>query len=127
MTTHAPNHNPKTIPAPLWVGIDVSKTELELHSPASSISLPARLANDSAGLKSLIKHLAPHKEVHVVFEATGGYDKPLPDALHVGGIACSRLNPRQVRNFAAPRVCLRRPMPLTPPSSPTSGPLSSPL
>lgn len=108
MTTHAPNHNPKTIPAPLWVGIDVSKTELELHSPASSISLPARLANDSAGLKSLIKHLAPHKEVHVVFEATGGYDKPLLDALHVGGIACSRLNPRQVRNFARAKGLLAK-------------------
>lgn len=108
MTTHAPNHNPKTSPDTFWVGIDVSKTELQLHSQAPSISLPAKLANDSAGLKSLLKHLAPHRQVHIVFEATGGYDKPLLDALQAHGIACSRLNPRQVRNFARAKGLLAK-------------------
>lgn len=108
MTTHAPNHNPKASSDTLWVGIDVSKTELQLHSQSPSISLPAKLANDSAGLKSLLKHLAPHRQVHIVFEATGGYDKPLLDALQAHGIACSRLNPRQVRNFARAKGLLAK-------------------
>ncbi len=108
MTTHAQNHNPKTIPDTLWVGIDVSKAELQLDCPGPSISLPAKLANDSAGLKSLVKHLAPHGQVHVVFEATGGYDKPLLEALQANGITCSRLNPRQVRNFARAKGLLAK-------------------
>lgn len=108
MTSHAPNHNPKTTQDTLWVGIDVSKTELQLHSPDPSISLPAKLPNDSAGLKSLLKHLAPHRQLHVVFEATGGYDKPLLDTLQAHGIACSRLNPRQVRNFARAKGLLAK-------------------
>jgi transposase len=108
MTTHAPNHNPKTTPDTLWVGIDVSKTELQLHSPDPSVRLPVKLSNDIAGFKSLIKRLAPHGQVHVVFEATGGYDKPLLDALQAGGIACSRLNPRQVRNFARAKGLLAK-------------------
>lgn len=108
MTTHAQQHNPKTTPDTFWVGIDVSKTELQLHSPSPSISLPAKLANDSAGLKSLVKHLAPHGQVHIVFEATGGYDKPLLDALQANCITCSRLNPRQVRNFARAKGLLAK-------------------
>lgn len=100
MTTHAPQHNPKTTPDTLWVGIDVSKKELQLHSSAPSLRLPARLANDPAGIRSLIHRLAPHGGVHVAFEATGGYDKPLLDALHRHQVTCSRLNPARVRNFA---------------------------
>ena len=105
MTTHAPDHNPKTM---IWIGIDVSKTELQLHSSEPSLSLPAKLPNTPAGFKILLKHLASHDAVHVVFEATGGYDKPLLEWLHVHGIACSRLNPRQVRNFARAKGLLAK-------------------
>ena len=108
MTTHAPNHNSKTNPNTLWVGIDVSKSEFQLHSPDPSVSLPAKLANDSAGLKSLLKHLTPHRQVHVVFEATGGYDKALLESLQSHHIRCSRLNPRQVRNFARAKGLLAK-------------------
>ena len=108
MTTHVQNNNLKTIPDTLWVGIDVSKTELQLASSGKSLRLPARLANDRVGLKNLVKHLAPHDHVHVVFEATGGYDKLLLDALQANGITCSRLNPRQVRNFARAKGLLAK-------------------
>lgn len=100
MTTHAPQHNPKTALDTVWVGIDVSKKELQLHSSAPSLRLPAKLANDAAGFRSLIQRLASHDEAHIVFEATGGYDKPLLNALHRHHITCSRLNPKRVRDFA---------------------------
>jgi transposase len=35
----------------------------------------------------LLKHLAPHRKVHIVIEATGGYDKSLLDGLQAHGIA----------------------------------------
>lgn len=111
MTSHAPNHNPKTVSADsetLWVGIDVSKAELQLHSHDASLKLPAKLTNDPAGFKSLLKHLVPRDRIHIVFEATGGYDKPLLDWLHGQGIACSRLNPRRVRNFARSKGLLAK-------------------
>jgi transposase len=36
----------------------------------------------------------------VVFEATGGYDRLLAEALAAAGVPFSRVNPRQARNFA---------------------------
>lgn len=88
-------------PSTCWVGIDVSKAELQLHSHDSSLKLPAKLANDACGLRTLLKLLASSQDtVHVVFEASGGYDKPLLDHLHGNHVACSRLNPRQVRDYA---------------------------
>ena len=36
----------------------------------------------------------------MVFEATGGYDRPLAAALAAAGVAHSRVNPAQVRQFA---------------------------
>lgn len=108
MTTHAPQHNSKTTSDTVWVGIDVSKKELQLHSSAASLRLPAKLANDNAGIRSLVHRLASRSEVHIVFEATGGYDKPLLDALHRHGITCSRLNPRRVRDFARSKGLLAK-------------------
>lgn len=87
-----------------WIGIDVSKAELELHATATSgLKLPARLPNTSAGLAELVRHLDAGIPVHVVFEATGGYDRPLLLHLQASGIPCTRANPEQVRAFARSR------------------------
>src|SRR5215218_6511725 len=46
--------------------------------------------------------LRPHAKegAWVVFEASGGYDRVLRDALEAGGVRFSRVNPRQARDFA---------------------------
>jgi transposase len=53
----------------------------------------------------LIERLGAVGAVHVICEATGGYERALVCALHQAGIAVSVINPRQVRDFA--RACGR--------------------
>ena len=102
MTPHTPDHNHRDPVA--WIGIDVSKAELELHAAATSgLKLPARLPNTPAGLADLVRHLDAGSPVHVVFEATGGYDRPLLLHLQAAGIPCTRANPEQIRAFARSR------------------------
>jgi transposase len=78
------------------VGIDVAKADLQVAALAQSLRLP----NTSAGHRQLIAWLRALGPVHVVLEATGGYENQLLAALHVGAIPVSRVNPRQVRDFA---------------------------
>jgi len=104
MTTHTSQSNLKTTPettsAPSWIGIDVSKSELQICSRDPSLKLPAKLPYHAAGIKLLISKLLPLSHPHIVFEATGSYDKPLLKALQSHGIHCSRINPRHARSFA---------------------------
>ena len=44
----------------------------------------------------------------VVFEASGGYERPLVDALEAAGTAYARVNPRQAREFARARGILAK-------------------
>ena len=64
-------------PAVVWIGIDVSKKDLQIHSGSPGVELPGRLPNSPAELAALAGHLAGGPAVHVVFEASGGYDMPL--------------------------------------------------
>lgn len=100
MTTHHRKLNVKTQADTLWVGIDVAKGQLQVHLPQPVPGLHGRLPYDKASLKKLVRHLARDARHHVIFEATGGYDKPLFKALQADGIRCSMANPRRVRDFA---------------------------
>ena len=109
MTMPTTNLNLKSDSADtLWVGIDVSKNELQLHFPAPPKGLPAKIPYDKAALARLVRHLSADARFHVVFEATGGYDKPLRQCLHAHGIRCTRANPRHVRNFARAKGLLAK-------------------
>lgn len=44
----------------------------------------------------------------VVFEASGGYERPLAEALGAAGVAYARVNPRQAREFARATGCLAK-------------------
>jgi len=44
----------------------------------------------------------------VVFEASGGYERPLAEALAAAGVAYVRVNPRQAREFARSIGCLAK-------------------
>ena len=69
----------------VYVGIDVSKTELVVAVRPSSESFT--LAYHRAGLKQLVGRLGELKPKLVVVEATGGLQRQVVAALWTGGIA----------------------------------------
>ena len=82
----------------VYVGIDVSKTELVVAVRPSSESF--RLAYHRAGLKQLVGRLGELKPKLVVVEATGGLQRQVVAALWTGGIAVAAVNPSWVRSYA---------------------------
>ena len=78
------------------VGVDVARDWLDVHHPAEGAR---RLANTPEAVRAFAGTSA-ETAVHVVFEATGGYDRWLAEALAAAGVGFSRVNPRQARDFA---------------------------
>jgi len=85
-------------PAPIFVGIGVSKAHLD--SATRPDKPAARDRNDTAGIAALVARLRPLAPTLVVVEATGGMELPLVAALQVAGIPVAAINPRQARDFA---------------------------
>ena len=83
-------------PPILYVGLDVAKLTLELHLAGQTHAL----ANDAKGHAQLCEHLRTHPRVHVVCEATGGYEQPVVRALHAVNLPVSIVEAGRVRYFA---------------------------
>jgi transposase len=83
---------------PTFVGADVSKAHLDVAFPA--IAKVWRTTNDRAGIAALQRRLGKLEHPHLVCEATGGYTRLLAGRLAEHAIAFSKVNPRQVRDFA---------------------------
>lgn len=83
-------------PAPVHAGMDIAKASLQLHLQSKSYDLP----NTPAGHAQLSKRLAGIPGVHLICEATGGYERAVVAALHAARIPVSVLNPARVRQFA---------------------------
>ncbi len=81
-----------------FVGIDVSKDNLDVHVHPSGESFSCR--NKPEAFKSLAKCLTKFKPVAIVFEATGGYEVTAAYYLCEAGFPVSIVNPRNTRNFA---------------------------
>jgi transposase len=75
------------------VGCDVSKQTLDVFDQGVSESI----ANTPAACAALAARLTGR---FVVFEATGGYDRALREALTAAGVRFSRINPGRARDFA---------------------------
>jgi transposase len=80
----------------IYTGLDIAKLNLQLHLAGRIHDLP----NTAAGHRRLLKLLTAHAGVHVVCEATGGYERDVVAALHEASVAVSVLNPARVRHFA---------------------------
>jgi len=80
----------------IYAGLDIAKPNLQLHLGGRFHDLP----NTASGHRRLLKLLAAQPEVHLICEATGGYERETVQALHQGGIVLSVLNPARVRHFA---------------------------
>jgi transposase len=84
--------------APLWVGIDVAKDQLDVAiGPAGETW---SVSNDDEGIGSLLTDLRSRTCGLIVLEATGGFEIPAVVALAAAGLPVVVANPRQVRNFA---------------------------
>jgi transposase len=81
-----------------FIGIDVSGDYLDVaFADAGRVW---RIGNDAAGLAALGRRLSGLDRPHVVCEATGRHTRLLAGALARQKVAMSRVNPRQVRDFA---------------------------
>ena len=80
----------------IYTGLDIAKLNLQLHLAGRFHDLP----NSTAGHRRLLQLLASQPGVHVVCEATGGYERAVVAALHAGSTPVSVLNPARVRHFA---------------------------
>lgn len=78
---------------PHVLGVDVAKDWIDVFDPSTerAIRIP------TPRLKAFARQLG---DGLVVFEATGGYERPLMDALEAAGRPYARVNPRQAREFA---------------------------
>ena len=80
----------------IFVGVDVAKDWLDIHHSSHGA---ARINNSHAAVRSFAARCAK-EGAWVVFEASGGYDHQLRDALGSARVRFSRINPRQARDFA---------------------------
>lgn len=85
-------------PAPVFVGIDVSKAHLDIATRPGP--KPERHPNDPAGVAAVVARLIPLAPALVVVEATGGLERPLVAALDNAKLPVAAINPRQARDFA---------------------------
>ena len=85
--------------APRFVGIDVSKAQLDVAVlPGAECWTET---NDEAGISTLVSRLQEAAPALVVLEATGGYESAAVAILAAAGLpVVVVVNPRQVRDFA---------------------------
>jgi transposase len=83
---------------PVFVGIDVSKAQLDVVMRPSGES--DSVSNDETGIKALVKRLGEMQPALIVLEATGGFERQLMRALASAELPVVVVNPRQVRDFA---------------------------
>lgn len=81
---------------PVHVGVDVAKARLDLDLPAPHHTLP----NTAPGHAVAVAALGRVPGVHVVLEASGGYERAFVTALHRAGVPVTVTDPLRVRQFA---------------------------
>lgn len=90
----------------VYLGADVSKLTIDCRFLDQAFTI----SNDLAGfalLEARLKSLSGSL-IHVICEATGGYQNALVAHLHNAGRPVSVINPRQVRDFARSRGMLAK-------------------
>ena len=85
------------------IGVDVAKDWIDVCW--YGLNKTARIETTPRALKTFARKA---KGALAVFEASGGYERPLIDALETAGSLYARVNPRQVREFARARGYLAK-------------------
>jgi transposase len=90
-----------------YLGLDIAKASLDLSAGAQTG--PRHFNNDPTGGQRLLKHLAKMTgPIHLICEATGGYERRIVEVLAKANIAFTVVNPRRVRDFARARGLLAK-------------------
>jgi transposase len=87
------------LPSVVYVGMDIAKATLDLHALSPSPQF-RQFTNSPAGHRALRRWLQGLGPIHVVCEASGGYERSVVLALQQAAVAVSVINPRQARDFA---------------------------
>ncbi len=82
----------------VFVGIDVSKDQLDVHIRPAFEALT--FAYDEDGIADLVRRLVQLESMLIVLEGTGGIESRLVAVLAAHGLPVVIVNPRQVRDFA---------------------------
>lgn len=77
------------------IGVDIAQQWFDMHDLESGQACRFEMTP-----KSLRAFAAASAGALVVFEASGGYERPLAEALAAAGVSYARVNPRQAREFA---------------------------
>jgi transposase len=85
--------------AACFIGIDISKSQLDVCIHRGGRERRFCTGSDPAGLAHLCRRLKAIKPALIVLEATGGYERGALAALQAAGLPVARVNPRQVRDF----------------------------
>ena len=78
------------------IGVDVSSRWIDVHHPGTG---HARIACEPKPLRAFARRAAREGRL-VVFEASGGWDRPLREALEKAGAPLHRANAARARDFA---------------------------
>jgi transposase len=81
----------------VWIGIDVAKDWLDVAGLGEAAW---RVANDAAGIATLVETLTARAPRLIVLEATGGLETAVTAALLAAGLPVAVVNPTRVRAFA---------------------------
>jgi transposase len=84
--------------APIFVGIDVSKAQLDIAMRPSGDK--GSVLNEEPAIQALVERLCKIQPALIVLEATGGVERQLVRALAAVELPVIVVNPRQVRDFA---------------------------
>ncbi len=82
----------------IFIGIDVSKNQLELA--VAGQEKVRRYANNENGFKAVVRQLAELAPTLVVLEASGGWEMMLVSELVFANLPVAVVNPTRVRSFA---------------------------
>jgi transposase len=77
------------------IGVDIAKGWIDTFTLSSRTHV--RIATTEPELARFARAATG---ALVVLEASGGYERPLTEALAAAGVGCARVNPRQAREFA---------------------------
>lgn len=81
-----------------WIGIDVSKANLDVYEHQSGQS--QRFRNDHKGIAKLLEWANQFPHPAAVFESTGGLERLAAETFSSEGIRVSIVNATQIHNFA---------------------------
>lgn len=83
---------------PGFIGCDVCKHHLDIFEADGSRT--RRIDNSDEAIAAWLAGLPARPDRHIVFEATGRYDRRLAAMLQARGLRFSRVNPARARDFA---------------------------